>query len=153
MVRLAHIQNIEARDLFVRHTKAVLQSMRSSYESWTSYSVEQLIFDALLSRAGLANVVFFFVASWELENASYEAKPSLWPVLLLTEKIFCMCNVAFTTLKHLELCDKTWKKMNFKLCVKILILRECIWSSTSAMRCCRSPLRKRRQDHSRRIFN
>jgi len=63
MVRLAHIQNIEARDLFVRHTKAVLQSMRSSYESWTSYSVEQLIFDALLSRAGLANVVFFFVAS------------------------------------------------------------------------------------------
>ena len=66
---------------------------------------------------------------------------------------FFMCNVAFTTLKHFELCDKTWKKMNFKLCVKILILRECIWSSTSAMRCCRSPLRKRRQDHSRRIFN
>ncbi|CAK8696019.1 unnamed protein product [Clavelina lepadiformis] len=49
---VAASQGIEPQDLFVRHTKQVLDSMRASYESWTMYSVEQFIFDALLSRAG-----------------------------------------------------------------------------------------------------
>jgi len=39
-------------DLYSRHTKQILDNMEGSYQNWTIYSVEQLIFDSLLSRAG-----------------------------------------------------------------------------------------------------
>ena len=52
LLAIAEAMQTTVEELYARHTKAILDSMGSSYENWTVYSVEQLIFDSLLSRAG-----------------------------------------------------------------------------------------------------
>ena len=49
---MARILHITSDQLFALHTKQVLANMQASYEAWTVYSVEQLVFDTLLYRAG-----------------------------------------------------------------------------------------------------
>nr|CAB3252295.1 HEAT repeat-containing protein 2 [Phallusia mammillata] len=50
--KLSTTLKISEEELYACHTKQVLDSMQGSYESWNTYSVEQRVFDALLSRAG-----------------------------------------------------------------------------------------------------
>uniref|UniRef100_H2YGR6 TOG domain-containing protein n=1 Tax=Ciona savignyi TaxID=51511 RepID=H2YGR6_CIOSA len=52
MNHIAETLAVSVQDLYVRHTREVLDSMSSSYQEWTMYSVEQKIFDSLISRAG-----------------------------------------------------------------------------------------------------
>lgn len=53
IVSLAKAQDLaDTRLLYQAHTKQVLDNLRGSYEQWTNYSVERLVFDALLSEAG-----------------------------------------------------------------------------------------------------
>nr|XP_002127221.1 dynein assembly factor 5, axonemal [Ciona intestinalis] len=52
LLNISESLGISVQDLYVRHTREVLDSMRSSYKEWTMYSVEQRIFDSLISRAG-----------------------------------------------------------------------------------------------------
>ncbi len=51
---LATVQNLpDSSALYQTHTKQVLDNLRGTYEQWTSYSVERLVLDVLLSEAGM----------------------------------------------------------------------------------------------------
>ncbi|XP_077979793.1 dynein axonemal assembly factor 5-like [Glandiceps talaboti] len=53
MVQLAEVQGLDSSDqLYALHTKQILDSLKGSYEQWTNYSTERLIFDTLLTEAG-----------------------------------------------------------------------------------------------------
>ena len=49
---ITQAMGVSVEDLFACHTKQVLENMGGSYQSWTVHSVEQQVFDTLLSRAG-----------------------------------------------------------------------------------------------------
>jgi len=58
----------DTRELFERHTVAVLRSMDNTYDTWTQHSAERLVFDALVLEAGdtfssywLSRVPLFYI--------------------------------------------------------------------------------------------
>ncbi|XP_002740361.1 dynein axonemal assembly factor 5-like [Saccoglossus kowalevskii] len=51
--KLSEVQGLgDSYELYHQHTKQVLDSLKGSYEQWTNYSTERLIFDTLLTEAG-----------------------------------------------------------------------------------------------------